>query len=65
NTNWLVFFSEYINIWENRYDHILTHEPIIIPELAACRITCHGLGSMVSHICCQKSRGVGKSVSKG
>ncbi|MBA0784308.1 hypothetical protein Gotri_001895, partial [Gossypium trilobum] len=32
--NWLTFFSEYIKIWENRYDHIPTHEPIIILELA-------------------------------
>ncbi|MBA0792508.1 hypothetical protein Gohar_017001, partial [Gossypium harknessii] len=28
-------------------------------------ITCHGLRSMASHICCRKSRSVSKSVSKG
>ncbi|MFQ6670019.1 hypothetical protein Gotur_035050 [Gossypium turneri] len=27
-------FLEYIDIWENRYDHIPTRESIIIPELA-------------------------------
>ncbi|MBA0783083.1 hypothetical protein Gotri_000856 [Gossypium trilobum] len=32
--HWPVFFSEYIKIWENRYDHIPTCEPIIVPELA-------------------------------
>ncbi|KAG8472750.1 hypothetical protein CXB51_034645 [Gossypium anomalum] len=26
--------SEYIKIWENRYNHIPDHEPIIVPELA-------------------------------
>ncbi|KAG8493101.1 hypothetical protein CXB51_010425 [Gossypium anomalum] len=34
NTNWSVSFSEYIKIWENRYDYIPTHKPIIVPELA-------------------------------
>ncbi|MBA0793030.1 hypothetical protein Gohar_017466, partial [Gossypium harknessii] len=33
NLHWLVFFSEYIEIWKNRYDHILTREPIIVSEL--------------------------------
>ncbi|MBA0760578.1 hypothetical protein Gotri_023311 [Gossypium trilobum] len=33
NTNWPIFFSKYIKIWENRYDHIPAREPIIIPEL--------------------------------
>ncbi|MBA0827292.1 hypothetical protein Goarm_012079 [Gossypium armourianum] len=31
----------------------------------AIRITCHGLGSMASHICSRKRRGVGKSMPKG
>ncbi|MBA0618102.1 hypothetical protein Godav_027493, partial [Gossypium davidsonii] len=34
NTNWPVFFSKYIKIWENWHDHIPTREPIIVPELA-------------------------------
>ncbi|MBA0635173.1 hypothetical protein Godav_022292, partial [Gossypium davidsonii] len=34
NTNWSVFFSKYIKIWENRYDHIPSREPIIVPKLA-------------------------------
>ncbi|KAG8503497.1 hypothetical protein CXB51_001479 [Gossypium anomalum] len=34
NMNWLLFWSEYIEIWENRYDHISNREPIIILELA-------------------------------
>ncbi|MFQ6657905.1 hypothetical protein Gotur_027379 [Gossypium turneri] len=34
NTHWPVFFSKYIKIWENRYDHIPTSEPIIVLELA-------------------------------
>ncbi|KAK5833428.1 hypothetical protein PVK06_017256 [Gossypium arboreum] len=34
NTNWPVFWSEYIEILENRYDHIPNRKPIIIPELA-------------------------------
>ncbi|MFQ6622701.1 hypothetical protein Gotur_002755 [Gossypium turneri] len=29
--------EEYIEIWENRYDHIPTREPIIVPELAKRR----------------------------
>ncbi|MFQ6622591.1 hypothetical protein Gotur_001739, partial [Gossypium turneri] len=33
NLHWLVFFSEYIEIWKNRYDHIPTREPIIVSEL--------------------------------
>ncbi|KAK5842885.1 hypothetical protein PVK06_005301 [Gossypium arboreum] len=33
NTNWPVFFSKYIKIWENRYDHIHDRESIIVPEL--------------------------------
>ncbi|KAK5811417.1 hypothetical protein PVK06_026748 [Gossypium arboreum] len=32
--NWPVFFSEYIKIWKNWYDHIPTHKPNIVPELA-------------------------------
>ncbi|MBA0762310.1 hypothetical protein Gotri_011944 [Gossypium trilobum] len=32
--NWPVFFLEYMKIWENWYDHIPTHELIIVPELA-------------------------------
>ncbi|MBA0814629.1 hypothetical protein Gohar_020445 [Gossypium harknessii] len=34
NTNWPVFFSKYIEIWENRYDHIPTRILIIVPKLA-------------------------------
>ncbi|MBA0664835.1 hypothetical protein Goklo_004782, partial [Gossypium klotzschianum] len=34
NTHWSVFFLEYIEIWENRYNHITTQELIIVPELA-------------------------------
>ncbi|KAK5772735.1 hypothetical protein PVK06_049029 [Gossypium arboreum] len=34
NTNWSSFFSEYIKIWENQYDHIPTREPTIVPKLA-------------------------------
>ncbi|KAG8485997.1 hypothetical protein CXB51_019350 [Gossypium anomalum] len=34
NTNWPLFWSEYIKIWENRYDHIPDREPIIVLELA-------------------------------
>ncbi|MBA0673709.1 hypothetical protein Goklo_024711, partial [Gossypium klotzschianum] len=34
HTNWLRFWSYYIQIWEDRYDYIPTREPIIIPELA-------------------------------
>ncbi|MBA0799871.1 hypothetical protein Gohar_010358, partial [Gossypium harknessii] len=33
NTNWPVFFSKYIEIWENQYDHIPNREPIIVLEL--------------------------------
>ncbi|MBA0780350.1 hypothetical protein Gotri_004461 [Gossypium trilobum] len=33
NTHWPVFFLEYIEIWENWYNHINTHELIIVPEL--------------------------------
>ncbi|KAK5771867.1 hypothetical protein PVK06_048121 [Gossypium arboreum] len=34
NMNWLLLWSEYIEIWENRYDHILDRKSIIIPKLA-------------------------------
>ncbi|KAK5771603.1 hypothetical protein PVK06_047828 [Gossypium arboreum] len=34
NTHWLIFFSEYIKIWKNRYDHIPTRELAIVLELA-------------------------------
>ncbi|MBA0620382.1 hypothetical protein Godav_006103, partial [Gossypium davidsonii] len=34
STHWLLFHSEYIEIWENRYYNIPTCEPIIVPELA-------------------------------
>ncbi|KAK5843392.1 hypothetical protein PVK06_005848 [Gossypium arboreum] len=33
NTHWLVFFLEYIKIWENWYDYIPTRERIIVLEL--------------------------------
>ncbi|KAH1107902.1 hypothetical protein J1N35_011670 [Gossypium stocksii] len=32
--NWSVFHSQHINMWNNRYDFLPTHEPIIILELA-------------------------------
>ncbi|KAG8478879.1 hypothetical protein CXB51_028740 [Gossypium anomalum] len=34
NTDWPRHWSEYIEMWENRYDYIPTREPIIVPELA-------------------------------
>ncbi|KAH1122142.1 hypothetical protein J1N35_005302 [Gossypium stocksii] len=34
NTNWPRYWSNYIEMWENRYDYIPTREPIIVPELA-------------------------------
>ncbi|KAH1032702.1 hypothetical protein J1N35_044876 [Gossypium stocksii] len=33
STNWLRYWSDYIEMWENRYDYIPTREPIIVPEL--------------------------------
>ncbi|KAK5839986.1 hypothetical protein PVK06_008846 [Gossypium arboreum] len=33
NMNWSLFWSEYIEIWKNRYDHIPNRELIIVPEL--------------------------------
>ncbi|MFQ6647931.1 hypothetical protein Gotur_021440 [Gossypium turneri] len=29
-----LFFSKYIKMWENQFDHIPTRELIIVPELA-------------------------------
>ncbi|KAK5838998.1 hypothetical protein PVK06_007751 [Gossypium arboreum] len=34
HTDWPRFWSNYIEMWENRYDYIPTKEPIIVPELA-------------------------------
>ncbi|MBA0694562.1 hypothetical protein Goari_004845 [Gossypium aridum] len=34
NTNWSIFWSKYIEMWENLYDYIPTREPIIILKLA-------------------------------
>ncbi|KAG8491259.1 hypothetical protein CXB51_014433 [Gossypium anomalum] len=34
NTNWPLFWSKYIKIWENWYDHIPDRKPIIVLELA-------------------------------
>ncbi|KAG8474274.1 hypothetical protein CXB51_034147 [Gossypium anomalum] len=34
NTDWPRQWSEYIEMWKNRYDYIPTREPIIVPELA-------------------------------
>ncbi|MBA0772402.1 hypothetical protein Gotri_007786, partial [Gossypium trilobum] len=34
NMNWPIFWSEYIKMWENWYDHIPTREPTIVLELA-------------------------------
>ncbi|MBA0743723.1 hypothetical protein Gogos_006382 [Gossypium gossypioides] len=34
NTYWPVFHAEYIEMWENQYDNIPTHESIIVSELA-------------------------------
>ncbi|MBA0780071.1 hypothetical protein Gotri_004213 [Gossypium trilobum] len=33
--HWPLFFSKYIKMWENWYDHIPTRESIIAPELGA------------------------------
>ncbi|MFQ6652601.1 hypothetical protein Gotur_024389 [Gossypium turneri] len=33
-TDWPRFWSHYIQMWEDRYDYILTREPIIVLELA-------------------------------
>ncbi|MBA0877589.1 hypothetical protein Goshw_011721 [Gossypium schwendimanii] len=52
-------------MWEDRYDYIPTKEPIIVPELAAYRNTCHGLGSMASHIYYPQRRGSGNYMSEG
>ncbi|MBA0730251.1 hypothetical protein Golax_023325, partial [Gossypium laxum] len=65
NTHWLVFFLEYIKIWENRYNHIPTHELIIVPELTCALdympwFRIHGKLYFLS-----KSRGVSKSMLKG
>ncbi|KAG8486788.1 hypothetical protein CXB51_020149 [Gossypium anomalum] len=32
-TDWSIFWSYYIEMWENRYDYIPTREPIIVSEL--------------------------------
>ncbi|MFQ6659892.1 hypothetical protein Gotur_028611 [Gossypium turneri] len=32
--DWPRFWSEYIQMWKDRYDYIPTKEPIIVPELA-------------------------------
>ncbi|KAK5819380.1 hypothetical protein PVK06_024377 [Gossypium arboreum] len=34
NTDWPRHWTEYIEMWENRYDYIPTQEPVIVPELA-------------------------------
>ncbi|MBA0669444.1 hypothetical protein Goklo_024982, partial [Gossypium klotzschianum] len=34
HTDWLRFWSHYIQIWEDRYDYIPNLEPIIVSELA-------------------------------
>ncbi|MBA0613289.1 hypothetical protein Godav_013749 [Gossypium davidsonii] len=34
NTYWLAFHSQYINIWNIRYDFLPSHDAILIPELA-------------------------------
>ncbi|MFQ6671617.1 hypothetical protein Gotur_036108 [Gossypium turneri] len=34
HTNWLRFWSYYIQMWEDWYDYIPTREPIIVSELA-------------------------------
>ncbi|KAH1130111.1 hypothetical protein J1N35_001489 [Gossypium stocksii] len=34
NTDWSRYWSNYIKMWENRYDYIPTREPIIVLELA-------------------------------
>ncbi|MBA0767056.1 hypothetical protein Gotri_016021 [Gossypium trilobum] len=52
-------------MWENRYDHILIQEPIIISELAC---VLDYMPSFMIHgkpFCFRKSRGVSKTVSKG
>ncbi|KAK5771311.1 hypothetical protein PVK06_047507 [Gossypium arboreum] len=32
--NWAAFHSQYINMWNNRYNFLTTSEPIIVSELA-------------------------------
>ncbi|MFQ6629214.1 hypothetical protein Gotur_008343 [Gossypium turneri] len=34
DTYWLAFHSQYINIWNNRYDFLPTRDAILVPELA-------------------------------
>ncbi|MBA0755547.1 hypothetical protein Gogos_022250 [Gossypium gossypioides] len=34
NTNWSVFHSQYIEMWNNLYDFLPTHDAILVPELA-------------------------------
>ncbi|MBA0875575.1 hypothetical protein Goshw_003335, partial [Gossypium schwendimanii] len=34
NTDWPRYWSEYMEMWEDKYEYIPTREPIIIPELA-------------------------------
>ncbi|KAG8496858.1 hypothetical protein CXB51_008027 [Gossypium anomalum] len=48
-----VFFLEYIEIWKNQYDHIPTHQSIIVPELACApdympRFRIHGKPYLLS-----------------
>ncbi|PPR91066.1 hypothetical protein GOBAR_AA29620 [Gossypium barbadense] len=33
NTDWPRHWTEYIEMWENRYDYIPTQEPVIVPEI--------------------------------
>ncbi|MFQ6654971.1 hypothetical protein Gotur_025724, partial [Gossypium turneri] len=34
NTDWLRYWSEYMEMWKDRYEYIPTREPIIVSELA-------------------------------
>ncbi|XP_052476320.1 uncharacterized protein LOC128032073 isoform X1 [Gossypium raimondii] len=34
NTDWTRYWSEYMEMWEDRYEYIPIREPIIVPELA-------------------------------
>ncbi|MBA0655333.1 hypothetical protein Goklo_007829 [Gossypium klotzschianum] len=47
NTHWSVFHSEYIKMWENRYDNILTRKPIIVPEHRQFRVERERRGPLI------------------
>ncbi|KAK5785399.1 hypothetical protein PVK06_039982 [Gossypium arboreum] len=63
--NWLKFHAQFINIWNNKYEFLPTHEAIVERKLACYRSTCHSLGSMASHICEVKRQGVHNRIRGG